>query len=92
MISGDYGPVTKVENENNVLLSIDMLYFQKKKLNNDPNDLFFSKEPSVLHFNVPKLLKHLHLRKLNLPLPVKSISIGILGYLCAFIFEPYAED
>ena len=32
------------------------------------------------------------LHKLNLLLAVKSISIGLLVYLCAFIFEPYAED
>ena len=50
------------------------------------------KESSVLYFNVPKLLKDQHLQKLNSSLTVKPISIGLLGYLCAFIFEPYAED
>lgn len=35
-----------------------------------------NEESSVLHFNVAKLLKHLHIQKLNLPLIVKPISIG----------------
>jgi len=41
---------------------------------------------------VAKLLKEQVLQKLNLPVIVLSISIGLFGYLCAFIFEPYAED
>ncbi len=41
---------------------------------------------SAFCFNVPKLLKEKDLHKLNLVLIVKTISIGLFGYLCAFIF------
>jgi len=45
-----------------------------------------------LLFNVPKLLKQVVLQKLNGLLIVLFTSIELFGYLCAFIFEPYAED
>ena len=69
-----------------------MIRFQKEKFDNNSNDPFLCKEYSVLHFNVAKLLKEQDLQKLNRSLTVKPISIGLIGYLCAFIFEPYAED
>jgi hypothetical protein len=50
------------------------------------------KEFSALRFNVPKLLKQAYLQKLNLLLTVKPSSIGLFGYLCAFIFGTYAEN
>jgi len=54
--------------------------------------VFWSKSPPLCVFNVHKLLKEEYLQKLNCTLTVKAILIGLIGYLCAFIFEPYAED